>query len=262
MAIFWTFGALLLLVVLLLLVKLVRSMTFGTSFPAGATGKTRLAVMDATAVDSHRRLVLVRRDDIEHLLLIRGADGRRRRARHPPRQQRRAAQPAEQPRETCLSRRPLSPAGPDPASASAVEPPRAPCPQFRRASAAAVLARPSRRPARTAAGAVAPAAGGRPAPASERVSPAERMAPSMPQAAPLTVAPYAPAAPAPEELDDELLKELEVSLEETPRGHPGEGRRFARRRDDEAARRTVDAAPLGRAAVKSHRFENGGRQAR
>ena len=28
--------------------------------------------MDATAVDSHRRLVLVRRDDVEHLLLIGG----------------------------------------------------------------------------------------------------------------------------------------------------------------------------------------------
>src|SRR5436305_7587382 len=32
----------------------------------------RLAVIDAAAVDGHRRLVLVRRDNIEHLLMIGG----------------------------------------------------------------------------------------------------------------------------------------------------------------------------------------------
>ncbi|WP_192178883.1 flagellar biosynthetic protein FliO [Mesorhizobium amorphae] len=71
-AILWTFAALVLLVVVLLIVKLVRSLTFGTFVAGGRNRKTRLAVMDATAVDSHRRLVLVRRDDIEHLLLIGG----------------------------------------------------------------------------------------------------------------------------------------------------------------------------------------------
>jgi hypothetical protein len=71
-AILWTFAALVLLVVVLLVVKLVRSLTFGTFVAGGRNRKTRLAVMDATAVDSHRRLVLVRRDDIEHLLLIGG----------------------------------------------------------------------------------------------------------------------------------------------------------------------------------------------
>ena len=57
---------------MLVIVKLVRSLTFGTFVAGGRNRKTRLAVMDATAVDSHRRLVLVRRDDIEHLLLIGG----------------------------------------------------------------------------------------------------------------------------------------------------------------------------------------------
>ncbi|MGB3832241.1 MAG: hypothetical protein WA975_10290, partial [Mesorhizobium sp.] len=71
-AILWTLAALILLVVVLLIVKLVRSLTFGTFVAGGRNRKTRLAVMDATAVDSHRRLVLVRRDDIEHLLLIGG----------------------------------------------------------------------------------------------------------------------------------------------------------------------------------------------
>src|SRR5882724_4481633 len=71
-AILWTFAALILLVVVLLVIKLIRSLTFGTFVAGGRNRKTRLAVMDATAVDSHRRLVLVRRDDIEHLLLIGG----------------------------------------------------------------------------------------------------------------------------------------------------------------------------------------------
>ncbi|TIR65756.1 MAG: hypothetical protein E5X24_25710, partial [Mesorhizobium sp.] len=71
-AILWTFAALVLLVVVLLVIKVVRNLTFGTFVAGGRNRKTRLAVMDATAVDSHRRLVLVRRDDIEHLILIGG----------------------------------------------------------------------------------------------------------------------------------------------------------------------------------------------
>ncbi|MEQ1944497.1 hypothetical protein ABMA32_18935 [Mesorhizobium sp. VNQ89] len=71
-AVIWTLAALVLLVIVLVVVRLVRSMTFGTFVAGGRNRKTRLAVMDATAVDSHRRLVLVRRDDIEHLLLIGG----------------------------------------------------------------------------------------------------------------------------------------------------------------------------------------------
>ncbi|ESZ15085.1 hypothetical protein X737_23435 [Mesorhizobium sp. L48C026A00] len=71
-AILWTFVALVLVVIVLFIIKLVRNLTFGTFVAGGRNRKTRLAVMDATAVDSHRRLVLVRRDDIEHLLLIGG----------------------------------------------------------------------------------------------------------------------------------------------------------------------------------------------
>ena len=71
-AILWTLAALVLLVVVLLIVRLVRGMTAGTYVAGGRSRKTRLSVMDATAVDSHRRLVLVRRDDVEHLLLIGG----------------------------------------------------------------------------------------------------------------------------------------------------------------------------------------------
>lgn len=71
-ALLWTIGALVLLIVVLVLIRLIRSMTFGTFVAGGRNRKTRLAVMDATAVDSHRRLVLVRRDDVEHLILIGG----------------------------------------------------------------------------------------------------------------------------------------------------------------------------------------------
>lgn len=71
-AIVWTLVALVLLVIVLVIVKLIRGMTFGTFVAGGRNRKTRLAVMDATAIDSHRRLVLVRRDDIEHLILIGG----------------------------------------------------------------------------------------------------------------------------------------------------------------------------------------------
>jgi Flagellar biosynthesis protein, FliO len=68
----WALAALILLAIVLVIVRLVRSLTFGTFVAGGRNRKTRLAVMDATAVDSHRRLVLVRRDDVEHLLLIGG----------------------------------------------------------------------------------------------------------------------------------------------------------------------------------------------
>jgi hypothetical protein len=71
-AVLWTLLALVALVIVLVIVRIVRSMTFGTFVAGGRNRKTRLAVMDAAAVDSHRRLVLVRRDDIEHLILIGG----------------------------------------------------------------------------------------------------------------------------------------------------------------------------------------------
>lgn len=73
-AILWTLAALVLLVVVLVLVRVLRQATSGTFVAGGRNRKTRLAVMDAAAVDSHRRLVLVRRDDVEHLLLIGGSN--------------------------------------------------------------------------------------------------------------------------------------------------------------------------------------------
>jgi hypothetical protein len=51
---------------------LIRKFSHGTFVSGGRNAQPRLAVLDATPVDSHRRLVLVRRDDVEHLLLIGG----------------------------------------------------------------------------------------------------------------------------------------------------------------------------------------------
>ena len=36
----------------------------------GRNGKSRVSIVEATSIDARRRLVLVRRDDTEHLILI------------------------------------------------------------------------------------------------------------------------------------------------------------------------------------------------
>jgi hypothetical protein len=58
------------LVVVLLLFWLFRRLTSGTFISGGR--KHRLAVIDATPVDTRRRLVLLRRDNVEHLIMIGG----------------------------------------------------------------------------------------------------------------------------------------------------------------------------------------------
>lgn len=70
--IFWIILAVLVLVVLLVLLRLIRTLRSGTYIAGGRNRAPRLAVVDAAAVDGQRRLVLVRRDDTEHLILIGG----------------------------------------------------------------------------------------------------------------------------------------------------------------------------------------------
>lgn len=71
-AAFWTIILIAVAVVLLVFLRVNRRFTAGT-FISGARGRQpRLAVTDATPVDNHRRLILVRRDDVEHLILIGG----------------------------------------------------------------------------------------------------------------------------------------------------------------------------------------------
>jgi hypothetical protein len=70
-AIMWTLVALVALGVVMLLVKIVRKVS-GGSFSSSGSYRSRLAVMDAAEVDTQRRLVLVRRDEVEHLIMIGG----------------------------------------------------------------------------------------------------------------------------------------------------------------------------------------------
>lgn len=231
----WTLAALILLVIVLVVVRLIRSMTFGTFVAGGRNRKTRLAVMDATAVDSHRRLVLVRRDDIEHLLLIGGptdvvvereirmTSGRRNQSvfgtegefeaqvpalpqlpplpsglQAPPRQ--RAPEPA--------------PASPLPGRSGAAQPPR----QHERA------APPAHPPERAPAQPQRPTRNTGARPPVREASPPSRQAPSRlpPAAMPgsygssggQTAVRHAPALSS--NLDDTLMRELEVTFDSSP----------------------------------------------
>jgi Flagellar biosynthesis protein, FliO len=58
--------------VIYILIRILRAFSSGTFVAGGKSRHLRLAIMDATPVDAHRRLVLVRRDDVEHLILIGG----------------------------------------------------------------------------------------------------------------------------------------------------------------------------------------------
>ncbi|NLH83604.1 MAG: FliO/MopB family protein, partial [Phyllobacteriaceae bacterium] len=62
--------ALLLVVLLILAVTWLFRRLFGTTFVRGRS--TRLSVIDSAPVDPHRRLLLVRRDDVEHLVMVGG----------------------------------------------------------------------------------------------------------------------------------------------------------------------------------------------
>ena len=150
-AVLWTLLALVVLVIVLVVVRIVRSLTFGTFVAGGRNRKTRLAVMDAAAVDSQRRLVLVRRDDVEHLILIGGptdvvverdirlhAPTRRPGPQGPaepapprPEQRRPAPQPAARPeqRQAVQSAPPLAKSPVPPANAAPVRMPRLPLPR-------------------------------------------------------------------------------------------------------------------------------------
>lgn len=208
-AILWTFAALILLLIVLVIIKLVRSLTFGTFVAGGRNRKTRLAVMDATAVDSHRRLVLVRRDDIEHLLLIGGPtdvvverDIRLTQQRRPALTgdggREAVAQPQQLPRPR-PAEQPPRPTAPPPSRA-----PERPAAQPNARSANGLATQPATKPEPPRMPPAAPVA---PVPSDHRYAPAPR--PQQPS--------FTPARQQQDDLDDALLKELEVSLDEPSR---------------------------------------------
>lgn len=199
-AVFWTFAALLLLVIVLIIIKLIRSLTFGTFVAGGRNRKTRLAVMDAAAVDSHRRLVLVRRDDVEHLIMIGGPTdvvverdirlGQQRRVE--PTQV--PLPPATPPRERTTPPQAQRPIEAQPVIRQAPPPP----PQQPQRAAQPARPRENSQPPRAA----PPQQPQRAAPSPHR----ELTTPPVPR----------PSAPPAQSLDDTLLKELEVSFGAPP----------------------------------------------
>ncbi len=229
-AVLWTFAALILLVIVLVIIRLIRSLTFGTFVAGGRNRKTRLAVMDATAVDSHRRLVLVRRDDIEHLLLIGGPTDVVVEREIRLGQSRRPAFIGENGLDTQPPARPRppEPAPPPVTRAPAPQPVRQPervqQPLTRPPERAPQPARPPERPRPAAPAPVARA------PARE-LSPPPRSAPARmpPTTIPMTpsgisAAIRQPSTPQPaartNSLDDTLLRELEVTFDASPPNKP------------------------------------------
>lgn len=206
-ALLWTFAALILLVIVLVIIRLVRNLTFGTFVAGGRNRKTRLAVMDATAVDSHRRLVLVRRDDIEHLILIGGPtdvvverDIRLSAPRRPALTGDGGLQPVQATAAPAARPRAPQPAPPPPRQAPAPQP-----------VTTAAPARP-----RPAAPAPAPA----PKPVTQSYQPTNVTPLPAYGSANANVIRHAPPPPKQDSIDDTLMKELEVSLDQPRSGGP------------------------------------------
>ena len=62
-------GLIIVVILIILLLRILRSFTGGMF---GNKSQNRLGVIEAAAVDNKRRLVLVRRDNVEHLIMIGG----------------------------------------------------------------------------------------------------------------------------------------------------------------------------------------------
>lgn len=216
------------LVLLFLAVYWLFGRAASSSLIGGSRGRRpRLAVLEAAAVDSRRRLVLIRRDDVEHLVMIGGPgdivieSGIRRRPAQEPRL---APEPA-----VAETARPVpEPAveTPRPTPEPVVEAPRpAPEPVFEapRPALEPVVEAPRPAPAMPAAPRFDPPVSAAPEPAIPSVE-LPRPQPAAPQHPP--AGPAAAAAPridpqpagepvaARTDLDTELLRELEAGFQE------------------------------------------------
>jgi len=86
------------LVCLIAILWIVRGRRGPSPFVRGGRNRQpRLQVLDAAAVDARRRLVLVRRDDVEHLIMIGGPSDIVIESRIPPSARPSEARPPEQP---------------------------------------------------------------------------------------------------------------------------------------------------------------------
>lgn len=217
-AILWVLFALLVLVAVLGVIRLIRGFPGGTFVAGGRNRRTRLSVMDATPVDARRRLVLVRRDDVEHLILIGGPtdvvverDIRIGSRSHRPAEfhEEPAAPPAVPSAELERARAQVRPSAP----VQRAEPPRPAEPTLPSRAAAPAASSQLPRPAM-------PMPAQPPAPAAPRsapVTPPRAATPPRPLefTKPATAAPTTSTRlPPAKSLDDALLNELAMSLEE------------------------------------------------
>ncbi|MVA97646.1 hypothetical protein GN330_10355 [Nitratireductor sp. CAU 1489] len=231
----WVLLALVIIVIALIALRLLRGITAGTFIAGGRNRKARLAVMDATAIDTRRRLVLVRRDDVEHLILIGGANDIvvEQDIRMIHKSSRSITDEADAPPRQAPPPSPSVPEKSEPAPAR-------PFSGLRGPERAATTPRPAAPPARPAASQPAPP-GAKQAPAWRPAQPASaprtQPAPARPATPAPAVAPVGAPAPKPEpkpapapaihddgDLDDALLRELNQSLGvETPKAHAKDG---------------------------------------
>ncbi|MEQ8479210.1 MAG: flagellar biosynthetic protein FliO [Hoeflea sp.] len=133
---------------------LIRARSSSTFIRGGRARQPRLAVLDAAAVDTRRRIVLIRRDDVEHLVMIGGPTDVVIESR--------IAQSSEpgftvpRPARTAVAGQP--PSRPQPSVSAAESPPGAPVGQASAASAPASWEEPARVHPKPAAAAPSPAA--------------------------------------------------------------------------------------------------------
>lgn len=251
-ALMWTLAALIGLLILLVVIRIVRGLTFGTFVAGGRNRKARLAVMDATAVDSHRRLVLVRRDDVEHLILIGGPSDVvvEQNIRLVPQARRPVAddhagdvliQPQPEARQAPPQPR-AAPVAPPAAPRPVPQPPPAaqqPPPPAAQQPVRAVTPQPAPRPAQAPLPPVSAPQIAAPTPAQQRdprLSYPER--PTNPGVT--AVEPRAPSVSVTQKteprLDDALLEELEVTLDREHRNAPASQQSMDRSLDEEMSR--------------------------
>lgn len=220
----WAGLALAAILVALLVYLLLRRAFGGTYVAGGRNRRPRLAVLDAAAVDARRRLVLVRRDETEHLILIGGptdvvVESGIRPGGMPAPRPAGTAQPAMQPRR---------PAAPPPPPAQTAPQPRPTPPQARMPELpAAPPVRPAieapprpQPPERTIIAPPPPTETPPPAaiePAPEPASPFRRFFAPKPAASPAVAQPV-PASPATSEADISLEDEMSRLLDELTDG--------------------------------------------
>jgi len=212
------------LIAVLFVIRLLRGLMPGVFVAGGSARRARLAVVDAAAVDSRRRLVLVRRDSTEHLLLVGGpTDLVVERDVAPVSDEDHEAQavPVAEPRAPVTAKEPVQRSRPERAPQPRPEARRAPAvsteantaPALRPVTDQPAAVSPAAHPATPRPQAVSPSRPQRP-PTSQPGSPAPPRAVEKPSPPPLSGVPAKPAVEPSIDDNDKLEAELRKQLNE------------------------------------------------